>query len=134
MLKFSKGLVILDKPKHGQVALARALHLQAAESMALHLVSFCWNAMCEQKDAFDAHQRRTVKKEIMRQREAWLRDQILDRGLSTANVTTEIVWASDIGVTESRFPARLTSMTRRRLSGERIRSRSVAPSVIVFPA
>ena len=51
-------LVILDKPKHEQSALAEAKTLLIKHPEAhLRLVSFVWHAMAEQKNVFDAHQR-----------------------------------------------------------------------------
>ena len=90
-------LVILDKPKHEQAALAEAVKVLAASPGAeLKLVSFVWQAMAEQKKVFDAHQRRVLKKEIVRNRKRWLRELILDEGLSAAPVTLEVVWTPDI--------------------------------------
>jgi len=89
-------LVILDKPKHAQVALERARALADAAGARLHLASFCWLAMAEHKEIFDAHQRRALKRGVMKEREQWLRDLVLDAGLAAANVTTEVVWTEDI--------------------------------------
>ncbi len=96
MKKLETALVVLDKPKHAQTALSRALELQAASGAHLHLVSFCWNAMSEEAQLFDAHQRRALKKEVMRQRQSWLHDLVLDSGLTAADVTIEVAWAQDI--------------------------------------
>lgn len=93
----SSLLVILDKPKHEQTALDEACRLQSARSAThLRLVSFVWLAMAEQKEVFDAHQRRALKKEIVRTREAWLRNLVLDRKLSGASVSIEVIWTDDI--------------------------------------
>ena len=90
-------LVILDKPKHEQSALAEAKRIQAAVPRAhLRLVSFVWHAIVEQKDIYDAHQRRSMKREIVRTREAWLRRLILDEKLLDAPVSIEVVWTADI--------------------------------------
>jgi universal stress protein E len=90
-------LVILDKPKHAQTALAEARRLQATHPAThLRLVSFVWLAMAEQKEIFDAHQRRAMKKEIVRVRDEWLRNLVRDEGLSGSPVSIEVVWTSDI--------------------------------------
>jgi len=94
-------LVILDKPKHAQVALDRACHLAAvfatpSRPVHLHLASFCWLAMAEQREVFDAHQRRTLRQSVVKERESWLRGLVLDAGLAAADVTTEVVWTGDI--------------------------------------
>ncbi|MGE0620980.1 MAG: universal stress protein [Pseudomonadales bacterium] len=93
----SSILVILDKPKHEQTALDEACRLMAARPAThLRLVSFVWLAMAEQKEVFDAHQRRALKKEIIRTRESWLRNLVLDRKLAGASISIEVVWTSDI--------------------------------------
>lgn len=93
----SSLLVILDKPKHEQTALDEACRLQAARPTThLRLVSFVWLAMAEQKEVFDAHQRRALKKEIVRTRETWLRNLVLDRKLGSASVSIEVIWTDDI--------------------------------------
>lgn len=90
-------LVILDKPKHEQSALVEAKALLGKQPDALvRLVSFVWHAMAEQKNVFDASQRRAIKKEIVRARQAWLRDLIRDEGLSAASISIDVVWTDDI--------------------------------------
>lgn len=96
MKVLKSALVVLDKPKHPQTALDKALELQAATGMHLHLTSFCWNAICEQREIYDTHQRRSMKKEILRAREAWLWDMLRDRSLTAANLHLETVWTNDI--------------------------------------
>lgn len=96
MRKLESVLVILDKPKHSQEALDKALSLQAATGAHLHLVAFCWHPMCEQREVFDVHQRRAMKKEILRVREQWLWDLVRDRKLNAADITVEVTWAEDI--------------------------------------
>lgn len=93
----SSILVILDKPKHEQAALAEARRLMSARPEThLRLVSFVWLAMAEQKEIFDAHQRRALKKEVLHNREAWVRNLVLDQKLSAASVSIEVVWTNDI--------------------------------------
>jgi universal stress protein E len=96
MKALKTACVVLDKPKHPQTALDRALQLHAATGMHLHLTSFCWNAICEQREIYDAHQRRSMKKEILRAREAWLWDMLRDRSLTAADLTIEVAWTNDI--------------------------------------
>jgi universal stress protein E len=89
-------LVVLDKPKHPQSGLDKALQIAAKTGAHLHLTSFCWHAMCEHSEVFDVHQRRSMKKEILRAREEWLWQLIRDRKLNAADITVEVVWARDI--------------------------------------
>lgn len=93
----TSALVILDKPKHEQSALVEAKKLLKKHPQAhIRLISFVWHAMAEQKNVFDASQRRAIKKEIVRNREVWLRNLIRDEGLSAASISIEVVWTEDI--------------------------------------
>lgn len=89
-------LVILDKPKHSQTALARAVEIATASGAHLHLVAFCWLPMAEHREVFDTHQRRALKKAVMHERQTWLEGQVLDTGLAAADVSTQVVWTDDI--------------------------------------
>mgnify|MGYP001812084782 CR=1 FL=1 len=90
------ALVIMARPKHAQVAFKRAQEMQPAGGAHLRLVAFCWNAMCEQSDVFSVSQRRAMKREILREREQWLLDQVTDAGMADADVSIEVQWTSDI--------------------------------------
>jgi universal stress protein E len=89
-------LVIVDKPKHEQTALERGLALQKAAGAHIHLTAFAYHPMYDQKDIFETHQRRAIRKEIERQRTQWLRDQVLDHKAAFSNLTIEVVWTKDI--------------------------------------
>jgi universal stress protein E len=102
-----KILVVLDKPKHEQVALKRAQDLARAAGAHLHLASFCWLAMVEQTEVFDTHQRRAIRKSATHERQRWLEGLVLDSGLAAADVSTEVVWTKDIaGWVAEQAPAR----------------------------
>ena len=96
MKNLSSVLVVLDKPKHAQTALARAKELQAKSGCHLSLAAFCWHPMVKSKDVFDIHQRRAIKKAIVGERRDWLRGLVLDSKLSAADVSTEVFWTGDI--------------------------------------
>lgn len=96
MMDIKSVMVVMARPKHVQVAFKRAREIQQATGAHLRLVAFCWNAMSEQADVFDVGQRREMKKEIMRVREAWLSDQVQDAGLGAADVSIEVQWTDDI--------------------------------------
>jgi universal stress protein E len=89
-------LVVIDKPKHEQIALQRSLALQAAAGAHLHLAAFAYHPMYDQTDLFDAHQRRAIKKEILRQRTEWLRERVRDAQGLFKNLSLEVVWVKDI--------------------------------------
>ena len=95
-MDLSQILVIMDKPKHDQTALARALALQTHTKAHLHLSSFAYHPMYDQKDVFETHQRRALKKEIVRQRTEWLRDEVRDAQGLFKDLSLEIVWTKDI--------------------------------------
>ncbi len=89
-------LVIVDKPKEDQIALRRSLALRTDFGAHLHLVGFTYHPMYEQLDAFETHQRRALKRELMQARTEWLRGQVLDAGAGDADVKLQTVWAKDI--------------------------------------
>lgn len=89
-------IVILDKPKHAQVALQRAMVLAREASAHLHLVSFCFLPMATNREVFDTHQRRALKKSLIQERRRWLDGLVRDSELAAADISTEIVWTDDI--------------------------------------
>ena len=101
-------LVILDKPKHPQRALARAVDLARRSGAHLHLVSFLWVPMATDEQVFDTHQRRAIRKSAQTQRRTWLDALVRDEGLLAADVSAAVEWTDDIAgwtvdyVTENR--------------------------------
>jgi universal stress protein E len=89
-------LVIMDKPKHPPTALEHALALQTRAPAHLHLAAFTYHPMYDQKDVFDIRQRRAIRKEILRQRTEWLRDQVRDAQGLFKDLSMEVVWVKDI--------------------------------------
>ena len=91
-MDFNNITTILDKPKHDQVAWRRALELQAASGAKTEAVTFLWNAMCEERHALDAEQRRTLRHNLIEERKAWLGELVGDQ-----KVNARTIWAHDIG-------------------------------------
>lgn len=89
-------LVILDKPKHTQSALERAVAIARAAGAHLHLVSFCWVPMAADEQVFDTHQRRAIRKSAQAERRRWMDALVLDQGLGNADLSTSVVWSDDI--------------------------------------
>lgn len=89
-------LVVIDKPKHEQIALKRALALQEKAGAHLHLAAFAYHSLYDQTDVFDVHQRRAIKKEIVRQRTEWLRERVWDAEGLSRDLNLEVVWTKDI--------------------------------------
>lgn len=96
MKRLKSIFVILDKPKHAQIALERAKAIQEASSAHLHLVSFAWLAMVEHKSVFNVEQRRILKKAAVQERKKWLRQLLVDSNLSAADVSSDVVFTRDI--------------------------------------
>lgn len=90
-----KVLVILDRRNRPQTALKRALRMQkdAENGIQLKLVSFLHNALVETEAAFNAKERRAVKKLLLDQHDAWLEELSRDHP-DLPSITT--VWAHDI--------------------------------------
>ena len=91
-MDFNNITTILDKPKHDQVAWRRALELQAASGAKSEVVSFLWNAMCEDRHALDAGQRNTLRHNLIEERKAWLGELVGDH-----KVKARTIWSHDIG-------------------------------------
>jgi len=94
--KIDHILAVIDKPKHDQVALGRAMVLHRATGARLHLVAFAYHPMYDQRDVFDAHQRNAVRKSILKDRLQWLRGQVPDAGGAFSNLTLEVAWSKHI--------------------------------------
>lgn len=89
-------LVVVDKPKHEQIALARALALQEHTGARLHLKAFVYDPAYEQRDAFDADQRRAIRQTAVGERRQWLRTTLLESGGDPSKASQQTVWAKDI--------------------------------------
>ena len=95
-MRLSSLLTIMDKPKHDQVALRRAVELQKLTHARIDAVSFCWQPMAEADDVFDLEQRRAIKKEILRSRKAWQHERLAEFDVMRTDVTMKSVWSDDI--------------------------------------
>jgi len=84
--------VILDKPKHDQVAWRRALELQALSGARMEAVSFLWNAMCEHTSALSAADRKKLRHGLVEERKQWLTDLVGEQ----KGVKARTIWSHDI--------------------------------------
>ena len=82
-------LVILDKPKHEQIALQRAVELAAATGARLHLVSFAYEPLATLPGVHDVPEELILT--MVSGREQWLKELRKQHQLP-ANTTTEAVW------------------------------------------
>lgn len=95
-MEFQRILVILDKPKHKQVALDRAVDLAKRTGAHLDLVAFVHHPVYEHKDVYDQHQRQAMRKALMHERRDFVQDLVRDAGIEAADVKTHTVWTADI--------------------------------------
>ncbi len=95
-MRLSSTLTIMDKPKHEQVALRRALELQQSSGARIEAVSFCWQSMAEASEAFTLDQRRAIKQELLRNRKDWQRECVERLNVAGADVALKTVWSDDI--------------------------------------
>ncbi len=91
-----RTLVIMDKPKHAQVAFERAVSLQKVTPGHIHLAAFAHHTMVDQNETFDTQQRNKIKKAIIRERTEWLRGEVLDTGHAFDDLSIEVVWTKNL--------------------------------------
>ncbi|MGL6159049.1 universal stress protein [Microbulbifer sp.] len=82
-------LVILDKPKHEQIALQRAMALAEAAGVRLHLVSFAYEPQLTLPGVHEATD--DLVQMIVSGREHWL-EELRKRHQLPADTVTEAVW------------------------------------------
>ncbi|MFD1217056.1 MULTISPECIES: universal stress protein [Microbulbifer] len=94
-------LVILDKPKHEQIALQRALELTQKTSggavdgskVQLHLVSFVYEPL--QWLPFMSESAKLITEQIQNDRSAWM-ERLKEKYTLPENTRTEVLWHHDI--------------------------------------
>lgn len=91
-MKLASMLTILDRPEHPQTALKRTLKLQQSANADVEWVSFCWNSVYEDRNLFDAKQRRELRHESVEQIKDWQRQQLK----SVTKPKTRTIWRKDI--------------------------------------
>jgi universal stress protein E len=95
-LRVHNILAIVDKPKHKQVAVARALTLGRDFGAHVELAAFTYHPMYDNREVFETHQRQAIKKELLRQQTQRLRDLVLDTHSAFEDVSIRPVWTRDI--------------------------------------
>lgn len=90
-MDLNKIMTVLDKPKHDQVAWRRSLALRKASGAQLDVISFNWNAMCENSSALSVDDRRQLRHGLIEERKAWLADLVTDQ-----KVRSRTIWTHDI--------------------------------------
>jgi universal stress protein E len=95
MKPIQRILVIVDKPKHDQLALERGFELKRALGAKLHLISFAYHAMYNHKSVFPKEERQAVRKQLVDERMEWLASQV-ERFGRDEDVTFETLWANDL--------------------------------------
>lgn len=102
-------LVILDKPKHKQIALERAVDLAQRTGAHLDLVAFVHHPVYEHKEVYDQHQRQAMRKALMNERRDFVQDLVRDARIEANDVKTHTVWTPDIAGWVQENAARLDS-------------------------
>ncbi|GMG87699.1 universal stress protein [Biformimicrobium ophioploci] len=88
-----KVLVILDKPKHEQIALQRALDFAGKNNVQLHLMSFVYEPMVSAPHMYDVST--DLIAEMKQGREHWM-ESLRDKYQLPDNTETEAIWYFDI--------------------------------------
>lgn len=96
MKKIERILVVADKAKHRQTAVKRAIELAKHSGAHLHITGFTYSPICEKREVFDTHQRRAMKKELLRQRVEDLRNAVRDGGGAALDLDIAPVWEKNI--------------------------------------
>jgi len=94
--EIKKVLVVMDKPKHDQVAFRRALRLGDASPMHLHLAAFCYDPMVDLKEIFEPGLRAEIKNDLLGDRERWMQEQIRQAEAGKENLSFETVWTKEL--------------------------------------
>lgn len=89
-------LVVVDKPKHEQIALRRALAMQRQTGARLHLRAFAWDPSYDQRGAYEATHRRSIRQHEVDKRRQWLSATLTKAGGVPREVTQQVVWTKDI--------------------------------------
>lgn len=95
-MELHRILVIIDKPKHSQVALQRAVDLARHTGAHLDLAAFVHHPIYEHKEVYDQHQRQAMRKALLHERRDFLMGLVTKHGLAAADVSAHVVWAKDI--------------------------------------
>lgn len=96
MKSIKRILVVADKAKHRQTAIRRALELARLTGAHLHIAGFTYSTICEKREVFDTHQRRIMKKELLRQRTDDLRNVVRDSGAAGLDLELVSIWEKNI--------------------------------------
>jgi universal stress protein E len=95
-MRIDSILTILDKPKHEQLALARAGALAERTLAPLTLAAFCWHPIGGGGPEFTAAEREAIRRRLVEERRAWLRELVAGQRLDGLDVRQQTVWTDDI--------------------------------------
>lgn len=96
-MKLDRILVIVDKPKHRQVAIERAAELARLSGAHLDLVAFVHSPIYGQSDSYDRDERQTIRKALMNERQAFLAGLVEAHDITDLKHRTRVVWTVEIG-------------------------------------
>jgi universal stress protein E len=95
-MRIDSILTILDKPKHEQVALARARTLAERTGAPLTLAAFCWQPLAGAGAEFTAAVRDAIRRRLIEERRAWQRELVATQRIEHLDVRRKTVWTDDI--------------------------------------
>jgi universal stress protein E len=88
-------LVIVDKPKHDQLAIRRGIELGRALNAKVQLTAFAYHVMYNHKSVFGRDERRALRDQLVGERMEWLTGQVDILG-GGVNVTFDVRWTNEL--------------------------------------
>lgn len=95
-MRIDTVLTILDKPKHDQLALARARVVAGRARAPLTAAAFCWQPLAAGSSSLSERDRAAIKDRLVEERRLWQRELLAAQTLETLDVKQKTVWTDDI--------------------------------------
>jgi universal stress protein E len=95
-MRIGSILTLLDKPKHEQLALARALTLAERARAPLTLAAFCWQPLADRGAEFTPAVRDAIRRQLVDERRTWQRELVATQQIEHLDVRRKTVWTEDI--------------------------------------
>ena len=95
-MRIDSILTSLDKPKHEQLALARAVTLADRAQVPLTLAAFCWQPLADRGAEFTPAVRDAIRRQLVDERRTWQRELVEAQEIEHLDVRRKTVWTEDI--------------------------------------
>jgi universal stress protein E len=95
-MRIDSILTILDKPKHEQLAFARARAVAERTKAPLTLAAFCWAPLAGGGAEFTPAVRDAIRRQLIEERRGWQRELVATQRLEHLTVQRKTVWTDDI--------------------------------------